>query len=511
MKISKSTLVFYFILLIVSIKFFTIDHIATRPLNDYDEARYAEVSKNMISSGEFLIPLAGGPDEPRTLVITHAKNGGELYPFFWKPPFVIWLQSMSMKLIGINELAARIPSLIASIGILILTYKLMSLYQIDTIIKLVFISTFALSYDFTYLATQGTTDAVFCFLSTFVLYIAHTKHRRSYIFAGIATGLAILTKSIAAFWIPFAYIATIYMRKAFSVKKCADYLSALILIAAPWFIFMYARFGNIYISRHFLLNLQGGAANGQNFAPIQWYGIYMLDMWKPLIFLAPIVLFTLLKKIQKKDFAFLPILIWALLILIPFSISASKVWWYIFPMWPAFILLLAISLDYIQQKKAALTIASLLLLCSILPYWQLSIHHIPLKAFIFLVCISTAALFFIKDFLQEKKIYLYVFAALLFVISIYHSYTYFPRNPTWNTDIKKLGLRNQGLTHIGVLGRAYEAPLYYFNSHNIDTYSTPYIEWKYLIYKKNSMPVDLSTFVLIDKEGDMELYKSIKK
>jgi hypothetical protein len=109
-----------FVLIVFTIlKLVLYDQVISRPLNDYDEARYAEIAKNMIRTGEYLIPLAGGPQEPRNLPMTKLSNGEELYPFFWKPPAIVWLQAASMYVFGINEFASRIPSLLASIGLLI--------------------------------------------------------------------------------------------------------------------------------------------------------------------------------------------------------------------------------------------------------------------------------------------------------------------------------------------------------------------------------------------------------
>ena len=103
-------------------------------------------------------------------------------------------------------------------------------------------------------------------------------------------GLAFLTKSVATFWILPLYILIKILRKKFSVREICIYVVSSVLIAAPWFMYMYLTFGDIFIARHFLLNLNGGAAVRQNIAPVQWYLIYMLDMWKPLVFLSPLVL-----------------------------------------------------------------------------------------------------------------------------------------------------------------------------------------------------------------------------
>ncbi len=508
LKNIDSRLFLLLILLGVIVKAFTIDLIATRPLNDYDEARYAEVAKNIVKTNEWLIPLAGGPDEPRDLVYTHLENGEELYPFFWKPPLTMWRQAIAMKLFGVNEFGVRLPSLIASSGIIIVLFFLSRLYKIRNLIALPLIAIFAMSYDFSFLASQGTTDSLLCFLSLVAIYCAHRDEKYTGIIAGVATGLAFLTKSVASFWILPLYILIKILRKKFSYKEIGTYAITTLVIAAPWFIYMYLTFGDVFISRHFLLNLNGGAELKQNVAPIQWYLIYMLDMWKPLIFLSPLVMYVTLKKITEGNRMFLILFIWTCSIFVPFSLSTSKVWWYIYPIWPAFILLLCLSLQEIVKNKIHIFLSFALLIISLHPYWRLSTYHIPLKQFLLLILIATT-LFFITH-KSLKNSYERLLSAMIFVmviVAMYHSHLNFPKNPTMNTDIKNLASRNQGLTKISVLGHAYEAPLFYFNSGNIATSNTTYESEKYLLFRKDSMNLELKNFDLIDREGDMLLYK----
>lgn len=501
----------FFLLLIllgVIFKAFTIDLIATRPLNDYDEARYAEVAKNIVKTDEWLVPLAGGPDEPRELVYAKLENGEELYPFFWKPPLTMWRQAISMKIFGVNEFAVRFPSLVASLGILVVLFFLLSLYKVRNIIALPLLAIFSMSYDFSYLASQGTTDALLTFLSLVAIYFAHRDEKYGVVIAGIATGLAFLTKSVATFWILPLYILIKILRKRYSVKEITAYMTVSFLVAAPWFIYMYLTFGDVFIARHFLLNLNGGAAERQNIAPIQWYLIYMLDMWKPLIFLSPLVIYATLKKISEGDRNFLVLFLWICFILVPFSLSTSKVWWYIYPMWPAFILLLGLSLQEVMKNKMHLALVFTLLFMSLLPYWQLSTYHIPLKPFLVIVVFTSGIFYILKKDARINYEKVVIFMVLIMIaIATYHSHLNFPKNPTINTNIKNLAARNQGLTSISVLGRAYESPLFYFDSGNVVTSNSTFENEKYLIYKDGSMNLELKNFNLIDKEGDILLYK----
>jgi len=69
---------------------------------DRDEAWYAQSSKQMVESGDWVVPRF--LDSPR----------------YAKPILIYWCQAASMKLFGPTALAARIPSAVAMVGTIIL-------------------------------------------------------------------------------------------------------------------------------------------------------------------------------------------------------------------------------------------------------------------------------------------------------------------------------------------------------------------------------------------------------
>ena len=77
------------------------------PLTDNTEARYAELARTMVETGDWLTPrIAGG------------------VPWWSKPPLSIWLTSVSYLVLGVNEFAARIPQLLLCLGTMWLTMHL---------------------------------------------------------------------------------------------------------------------------------------------------------------------------------------------------------------------------------------------------------------------------------------------------------------------------------------------------------------------------------------------------
>src|SRR6266566_791821 len=65
---------------------------------DRDAAWYAQTSKQMVESGDWVVPRF--LDSPR----------------YAKPILIYWCQAASMKLFGTTELAARLPSALAMLG-----------------------------------------------------------------------------------------------------------------------------------------------------------------------------------------------------------------------------------------------------------------------------------------------------------------------------------------------------------------------------------------------------------
>jgi 4-amino-4-deoxy-L-arabinose transferase-like glycosyltransferase len=77
------------------------------PLMDNTEARYAELARKMVETGDWLMP--------------QVRYG---VPWWSKPPLSIWLTAVSYLALGVNEFAARLPELVVSLGIMGLTMGL---------------------------------------------------------------------------------------------------------------------------------------------------------------------------------------------------------------------------------------------------------------------------------------------------------------------------------------------------------------------------------------------------
>ncbi|HQR11210.1 MAG TPA: glycosyltransferase family 39 protein [Casimicrobiaceae bacterium] len=80
------------------------------PLLDPTESRYAEIARKMLETGDWLVP--------------QVDYG---VPFWGKPPLSTWLSALSMAAFGVNEFAARLPSLLLTAGCAAMVYRLAAL------------------------------------------------------------------------------------------------------------------------------------------------------------------------------------------------------------------------------------------------------------------------------------------------------------------------------------------------------------------------------------------------
>ncbi len=153
-------------------------------LFDWDEINFAESAREMIATGDYL----------------RVRINYE--PFWEKPPLFIWLQVLSMKVLGINEYAARLPNALTGILTLMILF-----YVGKRIVNRRMAGWWVLLYAATWLPhfyfKSGIIDPLFnlfIFLSFFQVFLLRDS-RNPMLHSGLAgffLGLAVLTKGPVA-------------------------------------------------------------------------------------------------------------------------------------------------------------------------------------------------------------------------------------------------------------------------------------------------------------------------
>jgi len=98
----KSSIPFLVVLITASSLF--LFRLGANSLADWDEAWYADASRFMFRRDHFLTPIWNGRY------------------FFDKPPLQYWLTQPFLYIFGETELAYRLPSALAAIGLTLITY-----------------------------------------------------------------------------------------------------------------------------------------------------------------------------------------------------------------------------------------------------------------------------------------------------------------------------------------------------------------------------------------------------
>jgi 4-amino-4-deoxy-L-arabinose transferase-like glycosyltransferase len=184
---TKKKQVVWTVLALLAISFPLAFDLTQAPIQTWDEARQAVNAFEMLrSGGHWLVTTFG-----------HQPDLGNT-----KPPLLIWLQALSMGLLGPSELAVRLPSLLAALGTVGLLYAAgRGVGRPAWGLLAGAILTTTQGYLGPHLARSGDYEALLCLwvlgqvLATFAY--AETGRRRYLAGAAAATAAAVLTKGVA--------------------------------------------------------------------------------------------------------------------------------------------------------------------------------------------------------------------------------------------------------------------------------------------------------------------------
>ena len=311
------------------------------PLNDTTEARYAEIARMMLATGDWV-----------TLQQEHG------IPFWAKPPLSTWLSAGSMQLFGINEFAVRFPSLLLSIAVLALVWKLAK-EQMNRIAARIAVVVLAASFYFFLNAGAVMTESalLFCLtLSLVAFWLAVVKEQAvwPYLFF-VGLGLGLLAKGpilLVLLGIPLL-LWVVVNRAWIIVWQRLPWITGIVLmclISLPWYVLAEHRtpgFLNYFVvGEHIQRFVTPGWAGDKygvaHYAPkgmIWGYALLGLLPW-----VAPLT-FWLIKYrktlfLAHNNSGWLSYLILNTLVpLLFFTLASNIIYPYVFPILPAFALL----------------------------------------------------------------------------------------------------------------------------------------------------------------------------
>lgn len=297
--------------------------ISLNALHYFDDAYYAEKAKEMINTGNlWLVHYAG-------------------QVVYDNPPMHFWITALSFKAFGINEFGARFPSAVFVLLVMIMGYKISSLLFKNKWAGFFSVLTISTTYFFCGYAFRGMMEAELVFFEIFSLYLYILAMKGSnifiYIFAGIFTGFAILTKSVLGAY-PIAVLGTYFLldgkwRKLFSPGFLL-YVFFALAVASPWYVFNYLDAKEVFLSTHFVGILGGMVGNiGREIRIKPGYLIAIFSYGIPWMPVAIYGSYEMIRREWKKnnENTFLILIIWAWLIVIGLSFTSIHKTWYIMP------------------------------------------------------------------------------------------------------------------------------------------------------------------------------------
>ncbi|HSB06598.1 MAG TPA: glycosyltransferase family 39 protein [Thermodesulfobacteriota bacterium] len=301
-----------------------------RSLENHDYLRYAEVAREMIRSGDWVVP----------------RYNGAVY--LNKPPLLFWLIAIPSYLYGsVTPFLARFPSALSAwLGILILFLLGRRIY--GSVLPGLFSAGILLSsYQFFSQARLAKTDMLLCLLILLSIYFFYRGYeeaskRRSLYFglSFFSMGLAVLTKGPFGFFIPFTILAAFLIKeKRIRIFVSRDFLLGyfiLLLIVLPWAILFVQRFG---LDQSFALLKAAHAFSRQ--APFYFYFIQIWGQFAPWSILLPFLGIALWR--ERSGIWRSPeplILIWFVLLFVLLTLFKVRVSRYLLPALPPLALML---------------------------------------------------------------------------------------------------------------------------------------------------------------------------
>ncbi len=320
--------------LIAAITLFLFSHgMGTRPLWEFDEAKHAEVAKEMLIRGDWITPTFNG------------------IPFYNKPILHFWMVMVSFMLFGINEFSARLPSVILGVGGVILVYLWARRIYNSRTVGVLSSVILATSVEYIILSQNIIHDMSLAFFINLCLFLFHTAYREQRVTAlslllfFVSLGCAVLSKGPLGAFLTTCIIGTFLLvsRKAGFLKNAHLLWGVLIflLVALPWYVSMIEKnpgyFKTFLIEGHLNRFFSSRVVHQE---PFYYYlKVLMIGFFPWIAFMPAALVHHVRHYLHERSADSLFLLSAVIVPLVFFSMSHSKLPTYIFPVFPGLAML----------------------------------------------------------------------------------------------------------------------------------------------------------------------------
>ena len=375
--------------------------LGVRPMVIPDETRYAEVSREMLDTGDWIVPKVDG------------------LRYFEKPILGHWLNAASQYLFGQNAFAVRLPSALAAGFSALAIFLLVHRFAGGAVTGLLATATFLTCVEVFAVGIFCVLDSVFSLfitatLVTFYFAWTETAFRKKYAFlvlSGIFCGLAFLTKGFLAFMLPALVIVPFALWERRWTKLpalCWVPLTTAFLVMLPWSVAIHFREADFW---HYFVRTEHIdrflSPHGGQHPEAFWFFIPVLAGGAlPWISVFPLVVAGF-KKTQLKDPFLRFLLCWLVFPFLFLSACRGKLGTYILPCYPPLAILTAVGLlkylaagrtrglsKNLRNSAAVLFIiaAALILIQTVIPGVRIYDRSEVWKCAVVVIAISTYAL-----------------------------------------------------------------------------------------------------------------------
>jgi len=312
--------------------------LGVRPLVIPDETRYAEVPREMLAEGDWIVPRLNG------------------LRYFEKPPLGYWLNVLAIRAFGENAFAIRLPSAISAGLTAVLLFLWARRFGGDAATPWLAVAVFLLSFEVLAVGVFSVLDSTLslfvtaAILSLYFAYESQAFGSRSIllILAGVACGLAFLTKGFLALAVPAVVIVPYAVwqgRLKICLRTAWVPLAVASLVALPWALAIHRREPDFWRYFFWVEHVERftSPGGGQHPAPFWFYAPILLAGAMPwTLLIGPIV--QGLRHANRRQPTMRLAICWFVLPLLLFSASSGKLGTYILPCFPPLALLIAVGL-----------------------------------------------------------------------------------------------------------------------------------------------------------------------
>lgn len=337
------------LLLAVVIGLYLFAFLGQRSLGVPSEARYAELPREMVASGDWVTPRLNG------------------VKYFEKPPMIYWLQSSALVAFGNNEWAVRFwPAVMGLLGCLV-TYAAGSLLygRKTALLAALMLATGPIYFSISRIALTDmavSTFMVSCLLC-FIVAVDQPSgrmRRMLFYFAYVSAAFALLTKGLIGVAVPGAIVFLwLLITRRWAVLKTAYLptgLTLLLALAVPWHVLAGLRTPEFwwfyFIHEHFLRYATSVSHRQEPW----WFFIAIVavnaSFWLPCLLRSHVQALRAVWQAPRRESLTLFMVLAIFFPFLFFSASQSKLVPYIVPIFPFMSLVMA---DFVMRQLAAKT------------------------------------------------------------------------------------------------------------------------------------------------------------